>query len=181
MTDIISWYALRVAPQSELRVHRILHQRERPAVVPVEMFRRLRERNGKPPLTVKRERPLFPGYVFLGLHHPGEAAIERAWINQAEGRPIVHGLVGIGGKPSVLTARDVGYLMTISDELKAARSPDILSVGDTVKFRDGHIFERQSGPVVKIRGKDRTKVNVMLRVFDGMRVVETDIGSLVAA
>jgi len=178
----ISWYGLKVAPQTELKVQRIFHQREFPALAPVELVRRVRERQGKPKMTHKREKPVFPGYVFLGLHSPAQVIAEREFVNEREGRPIIFGLLGLTReRPSILSPSDVVFLMTISDQL-AAKSPlNILQVGDKVKFRDGHSLEGQAGPVVKIRGRERARVNVMLAMLGGMRVVETTIENLVAA
>ncbi len=179
----ISWYGLRVAPQTELKVQRILHQREFPALAPVELVRRVREREAdKPKVTVKREKPVFPGYVFLGLNNPADIVAEREFINLREGRPVIFGLLGLTReRPSILSPSDVVFLMTISSQLEAQSPLNVLQVGDKVKFRDGHAFEGKAGPVVKLRGRERAKVSVMLKVFDGMRVVETTIENLVAA
>ncbi len=178
----ISWYGLKVAPQTELRVQRILHQREFPALAPVEMVWRERKRRGPKVMTVKREKAVFPGYVFLGLHSPNQIIAEREFVNEREGRPIIFGLLGLTpATPSIMKPSDVVFIMTIADQL-AAKSPlNVLQVGDNVKFRDGHSLEGQAGPVVKIRGRDRARVNVMLAMLGGMRVVETTIENLVAA
>lgn len=188
-SETISWYALRVAPQSELRVRNVLQQREHPAVVPVETVWRERDRKpGKPKATTKKVRPVFPGYVFVGLpscRPVEEAARERAWINEREGRPVVHGLIGFGvggrGKPCVLSPADVETVMTLSDRLAQPAPAEGFSIGDNAKFKDGHAYGRWVGPVVKIRGRDRARVSVMLKVFGQMRVVETGIENLVAA
>jgi transcription antitermination factor NusG len=179
----ISWYGLKVAPQTELRVQKILHQREFQALAPVEMVRRERARKSGRPLYVKRERPVFPSYVFLQLSHPSAILAERDWINRHVGRPVVFGLLGLTReRPSPLRDEDMACIREVAERLAAKAPLDIIQIGQQIKVRDGHIYEGRTGDVVSLKGRERARVGVTMRVLGSMPVVvEFSASDLVAA
>jgi transcription antitermination factor NusG len=179
----ISWYGLKVAPQTELRVQKILHQREFQALAPVETVWRERKRRGPKVMTVKRERPVFPGYVFLGLGSPADIIAQREWVNEHVGRPIIFGLLGMTReRPSPMRDGDMAFIREIADRLAAKAPLDVIQIGQQIRVRDGHIYEGRTGEVVTLKGKERMRVGVIMRVLGSMPVaVEFSASDLVAA
>jgi hypothetical protein len=65
----------------------------------------------------------------------------------------------------------------------AAKAPlDVIQIGQQIRVRDGHIYEGRTGEVVTLKGKERMRVGVIMRVLGSMPVaVEFSASDLVAA
>ena len=64
----LTWYAFRVRPQEERKIAKRLRWIGFNALVPV--FRHWRKRNKYTQTKTARERPIMPGYVWIGMSEP---------------------------------------------------------------------------------------------------------------
>lgn len=111
----MAFYALQTLPQSEYKAQLALERMGLFALIPTAIERRLRKRGG---VLVKTEsyRPLFPGYVFLGVEKilpwmPKEKFILRAlpsWESPLDiPVPLIQAMLAQSGKITVDEWRDL--------------------------------------------------------------------------
>lgn len=184
-TPNISWFAVRVAPNTEFRVLHALNQWDRPAILPFEE-KWVRNAKGKPK---PRKFALFPSYVFGGFTgaDPFKAwsdfAEVRRMVNKAselagKGPPII-GVVGYGQKPARLSGGEISWLQALSIEAGPAPWEKTFIPGQSVEITNtGTAFD---GTKTKITRVSRDKVSVMLRMFNSYTEVEMQQKNVQAA
>lgn len=186
MTDTpnISWFAVRCAPNTEFRVRDALNQWDRPAIVPFETkWVRI---NGKPR---ERKLALFPSYVFGGFE--GADAF-RAWSDFAEVRrmvnnaseltgkaPPIKGVVGYGQKPARLSGGEISWLAGLSTNSGAPPWEKTFAPGQAVEIIG--TGTSHDGTRTKISKVSRSKVTVMLKMFNSYMEVEMQQKNVQAA
>ena len=125
IADVVSWYAVKVAPRAEFRVQGAISRLERPSIMP--FGERSVARENRPSLRRWRKYPLIPGYVFAGFFDVGDFVNVRQAINaplENTGQPRdILGLVGFGNTPAVLKERDVAMLSTMSAKPELTNVP----------------------------------------------------------
>jgi hypothetical protein len=97
----MNWYALRVRSRFEIEAMQVVCSRGFQAFSPVRHFSY--RPSGKGPRQL-RSVSICPGYLFAKLPH-GYAA---------RGCPLVYGVVGVNGEPSVVPEQDVALLQVAS-------------------------------------------------------------------
>lgn len=189
----LQYYVLRLRPagrlpqaepdQKEARLEfdvlRAISLRERPAIVPYET-KWIKRPNKK--FVIERKYPLFPCYIFAGFESFADLLKIREDINifaEQTGRPPpILGAVGYGAKPSILSEEVVAYwrkaMNYAATEINLHRA---VKVGGKAEITSG-AFAHHVGTVVSV-AKKRAKIE--LNIFDSLRVIEVDAGSLVAA
>lgn len=181
----VSWFAIRVAPNSEFKVMHAINQRDRPAILPFEEKWVRNARNKPRP----RKFALFPSYVFGGF--VGGTLFE-AWLDFAETRRIVNkaaelagkappiiGAVGYGQTPATLSGDEISWLQTLSRAAGPEPGKEVLSVGQTVEiFNTGTPYDHTNAKITRIA---RSRVAVMLRMFNTYIEVEMQQNNVRAA
>lgn len=155
MSDQASWYAVHTQPRAEKRVERGLLEHRFETYFPQEtVWRRLARRK------VADQRPLFVGYLFVGL--VGEPRFDL--VRSIDG---VRGFVGVRGKP-----RAVGF-----DRVDDLRQAETLGLFD--RTRKGPLKIYKPGEAVRIVGGPFTgfmaKIMGAASSDDRIRILINDI------
>lgn len=180
--SLLNWFAARVVPNSELRVQKQLYQLEQQALVPVEErpFPRPRRKNSKSTIWIKRQVPILPGYVFLGCESDDHFAKTKKMVNDRAGTMLVYGRVGFNGRPARLTEGDLHFLRDLSGLIESRKVTAMVRVGGSLKVVRG-LYEGQTGPVLKIGGRESSRVKSMMSLFGRMTVVDLAMADVEAA
>ncbi len=141
------WYALHVKPHKERSVHEHIEAEQIDVFYP-----RLNVKPVNP--RARRERPFFPGYMFvrLDLNQLGTNALR--W---TEG---THGLVQFGGEPAIVPENLVSELRQKLERIQAAGGIDLeeLKKGDRVKIVGGALAGYEALFDTALPGRDRVQV-----------------------
>lgn len=143
----LHWYALRVKPHKERFVYRQLRAREVDVFFPSV---RVTPKNPR----AARERPYFPGYIFV------RADLNRLGVNNLNWTPGAHGLVSFGESPA--TVPD-GLIQELKRRLERIRAQggllfDELKPGDKVRIVDGPFEGYEAIFDMRLPGRDRVQV-----------------------
>lgn len=172
-----TWFAIRVAPQTEFKVLHALNQQERPSLLPTEE-KWIEKKNGK---TDTKRFPLFASYVFAGFLGPAFPAWVdftriRDNINEAEklaGRaaPII-GLLGFGKKPSSLSGDEISALERMSRGAPAHPSTIEFEIGQRIRVVNHPLIPPVEGTVTAVRKAEDNR-RIVRAILDrlGSRVV----------
>lgn len=141
------WYALHVKPHKEPAVYEFLCSKSVQTYYPVLKVNPVNPR-------ARKERPYFPGYMFVKLDLSETGADTLRW---TEG---THGLVRFGGEPTSVPEH---LISALKDRLKKLKSEDTgkksrFSKGDHVRIVNG-MFEGYDAIFdAHISGKDRVQL-----------------------
>jgi len=181
----ISWYILRVLPQTERRVEAAVMDLGYQAFTPVELkMRGGRSRTGKR-TRQKWEYPMFVRYSFVGVSCYEQLHHVREQLDVRMPGGMVHGVLGWreGRAPYVLKPDEVSYLQSVSGQsiryvgsINPHRAVIPPQIGGTAEIIEGPFAGRQV-KVTAIRGG---KAKAMLEMFDSMQVVSIPIEHLEA-
>ncbi len=141
------WYALHVKPHKEPSVHQLLCSKGVEAYYPVLKVTPVNPR-------ARKERPFFPGYMFVKVNLIETGADTLRW---TEG---TYGLVQFGGEPTSVPDSLIGELKEQLRKYEASMAPDKsdFSRGDHVRIVNG-LFEGYDAIFdTHISGKDRVQV-----------------------
>ncbi|MBI1316769.1 transcription termination/antitermination factor NusG [bacterium] len=166
MTDSVKkWYVVRAVSGQENKVkahiesaltRENLSDRVEQVLIPKEKV--IQVRNGK---KVSKERPYFPGYIYI------EALLTGEVMHVIQDVPGVIGFLSDrkGGEPMPLRHAEVNRILGKVDELMETGEQIAIpfTVGETVKVIDG-AFNGFSGTIEKIN-EEKRKVEVMVRIF----------------
>lgn len=143
------WYALHVKPHKEAVVARFLKTRGYEVYYPALKVEPVNPR-------ARREKPFFPGYIFIQLELSDANSRLLRW---TEG---THGLVEFGGEPASVPENLVDELKKRLVKLQAGKpaSAAALRKGDRVRIIDG-AFEGYEG-IFDVRLPDRDRAQVLL-------------------
>lgn len=177
----LSCYALRVAPQYELKVQAQLNQGEHPALAPVEYkWRRLNSRDRH---KVRRPYPIFVRYVFVGLDD---------WRRRYAGVCNIDGVQGflcrnkeedgrVQRVPAKLADADVEFLMSLAGSVPltalSINPHRAIQLGGEAQIIEGPLM----GRTVKVEGIVAKRARVLMKMLGSMQVVEISVASLEAA
>jgi transcription antitermination factor NusG len=171
----IDYYPVRVAPQAELAVGKILERCGLPTLVPIEY--KWRPKNAQTTHTVKKPYPLLPRYVIVGLNCFDD------WYKARAQTSLIQGFVSFDGVPKPVPPADLAWLQSIVERGRAtARSagmPSIhraIALGETAEIVEGPYM----GHVVKVDGIDRQTARGILKTLNGWHVVSVPVSSLKA-
>lgn len=141
------WYALHVKPHKEQPVYQLLRARQVEAYYPVLKVKPVNPRS-------RRERPFFPGYMFvyLDLEQTGEDRLR--WM---EG---TYGLVSFGGRPATVPERLIRELRQRLIDVHAAGGPEQegLVAGDHVRITGGPFEGYQAIFDARLPSSERVQV-----------------------
>lgn len=129
-------------------------------IVPIENIFYLK--GGK---KVKKEKVLYPGYVFIETNSIGELKYFLKGINGASGF-----LTDRNGKIQELSKKDVNRMIGVQEELAVEKETKFL-VDESVKITEGP-FSSMVGTIEKIDGD---KVSVNVSIFGRVTPVDLDI------
>lgn len=138
------WYALHVKPHKEPSVHQLLGSLGFEAYYPVLKVTPVNPRS-------RKERPFFPGYMFVRVNLVETGADTLRW---TEG---TYGLVQFGGEPTSVPDSLISELQEQLSKYEATQAPEF-SRGDHVRIVSG-LFEGYDAIFdTHISGKDRVQV-----------------------
>lgn len=120
------WYVLRVKPHKERAVLAQLQMRDVDVYFPVLRVNPVNPR-------AARERPYFPGYIFVRVNLTELGANALRWV------PGAHGLVEFGGVPAVVPANLIQEIeiRLAKIEARGGLALDKLKHGDRVRITGG--------------------------------------------
>jgi transcription antitermination factor NusG len=144
----LHWYALRVKPHKERTVHRLLLSNDE-----VEVFFPSVQVVPANPRSAK-ERPYFPGYMFIC------ADLKQIGANTLNWTPGAHGLVTFGEEPAIVPENLIVELRHRIHEIQAAGGLvfDNLKHGDRVRIVNGPFAGYEAIFDMRLSGKDRVQV-----------------------
>lgn len=160
----LTWLVGRVEPLTERKAVSGLRERRLAAYLPIE--RGYRWMRGQ-----KREieRPLFPGYIFIGLG-------SRQSVYEARSVAGIDGFVERDGKPAVLSAWQILTIAALESQgafdHTRPRGP-LYSAGQTVRLKKG-LWADCIGEVVKTDGDEQVVVHLNYRFGKGDIAVSND-------
>jgi transcription elongation factor/antiterminator RfaH len=138
------WYALHVKPHKEPSVHQLLNTIGFESYYPVLKVTPVNPRS-------RKERPFFPGYMFVKVNLVETGADTLRW---TEG---TYGLVQFGGEPTSVPDSLISDLREQLSKYEASETPEF-SRGDHVRIVNG-LFEGYDAIFdTHISGKDRVQV-----------------------
>ena len=141
------WYALHVKPHKERPVSDLLEANGFRVYYPAYRIKPVNPR-------AKKERPFFPGYlfVFIDLEESGANALH--W---TEG---THGLVQFGGEPATVSEQLINELQQRLSQLSVADASSAAAIkkGDRVRITDGYFEGYEAIFDSRLPGKDRVQV-----------------------
>jgi transcription antitermination factor NusG len=122
----LNWYALHVKPHKERMVYQLLETREVEAFLPSLKVKPVNPRSAK-------ERPYFPGYLFVRADLAVEGTDAYRWL------PGVHGLVRMGGEPAVVQEGLIAEVQAHLRKIEAAGGLNLVDMkpGEKVLITEG--------------------------------------------
>ena len=141
------WYALHVKPDKERPVYQILRAKDKVAYLPALKVEPVNPR-------ARKERPYFPGYIFVFLDLDKEGPNVLRW---TEG---TYGLVQFGGEPAIVPENLIQELRSYLDKINAAGGAVVLGPkkGDRVLIVDGAFEGYEAIFDTALPGKNRVQV-----------------------
>lgn len=114
---------------------------------------------------IKREKVLYPGYIFVETNAVGELKYYLTGVNGASGF-----LTDRNGKIQELSQKDVDRMIGVQEELSIEKETKFL-IDESVKITDGP-FSSMIGTIEKIDGD---KIRVVVAIFGRTTPVDLDI------
>jgi len=140
------WYALHVKPHKERSVFDLLRSKNIEVYYP-----RLRVKPVNP--RSRKERPFFPGYMFVYINLDDDGVSILRW---TEG---THGLIEYGGEPASVPANLILNLQQRLATMQPENSDaERFKKGDIVSIVDGAFEGYEAIFDAKLPGKDRVRV-----------------------
>ncbi|MCB8943114.1 MAG: hypothetical protein H6658_05115 [Ardenticatenaceae bacterium] len=141
------WYALRVKPHKERAVTKYLQTREATYYAPLLRVKPVNPRAAK-------ERPYFPGYLFVKADLKVEGQQAFSWI------PGTHGLVTFGDEPAIVPANLIHEIQQYLAGLNAQGGivQDGFQKGDAVRVVSGPFVGYEAIFDMRLSGKERVQV-----------------------
>jgi transcriptional antiterminator RfaH len=156
---MINWYAMNCKPQKEAFL------RERLQIQRIEVYLpsiRVKPVNPR----ARKERPFFPGYLFIHVDLEQISASELRWI------PGSNGLVCYGGEPAYVGDSLIREIQKQVDGImdSANSSVDRFRPGDLVVINDGPFATYKAMFDCRLSGSDRVRVLLQLLQGQNMRL-----------
>ena len=141
------WYVLHVKPHKERPVYRILEAKHVQVYYPALKVKPVNPR-------ARKERPFFPGYIFVYLD------LEETGVNVLQWTEGTHGLVQFGGEPAVVSEYLVFELRSRLDQIQAEGGLKSKSMkqGDRVRITGGMLEGYEAIFDAHLPAKDRVQV-----------------------
>jgi transcription antitermination factor NusG len=181
---LTNWFVARVVPQAEIKIRSQLYNLKPTveALVPTEerYLLRSKRKNLNSRIKTRKQVPILPGYVFVKVDPDRDWDALKKEVNERCGAPVVFGRVGFSGKPARLTESDLEFIRSLSGLIESRKLTAMVRVGGQLKVVRG-VYEGQTGPVLKIGGKERGRVKTMMSLFGRMSVVEMAMADVEAA
>lgn len=170
------WYVLRVAPQKEFVIERLLWQQGLLAYVParyewrrVSRFRRTKQ---------QVLRPVLIRYVLVGFRQPAR------WLDLFHNSAI-ESVIGFDGSPCRVQWSEIDRMLrhyhggvAAPAEQKYMRSNKEFAIGDVARIADGGVFDGLSARVEDIRGR---RAKMLVDFMGGPHAFDVPLDKLEAA
>jgi transcriptional antiterminator RfaH len=143
----LRWYALHVKPHKERPVYELLESQDVVAFYPYLKIKPVNPRS-------RKERPFFPGYMFVHLDVAAEGKNVLRWM---EG---TYGLVSFGGDPVVVPEnmiQELRHRLQIIEQ-EGGLVFENLKKGDRVRITQGPFEGHDAIFDTRLSGKDRVQV-----------------------
>lgn len=143
----LHWYALHVKPHKERPVHNLLKANEIEVFYPYLKVKPVNPRS-------KKERPFFPGYMFVRVD------LEEAGTNALRWTEGTYGLVSFGGEPVPVPENMINELKRRMENIEEAGGLvfEDLKEGDKVRITGGPFEGYNAIFNARLSGKDRVQV-----------------------
>ncbi len=154
---MVHWYVMHSKPQKEALL------RERLRIQRIEVYLpsiRVRPVNPR----ARKERPFFPGYLFVHVD------LEKIPISELQRIPGSTGMVCYGGEPAYVGDALIREIQKQAEEItdSADRYVDRLRPGDLVVINDGPFATYKAMFDCRLSGSDR--VRVLLELLQGQKI-----------
>jgi transcriptional antiterminator RfaH len=140
------WYALRVKPHKEKLVYHLLLAQDAQVYYP---YYRVKPKNPR----AAKERPYFPGYMFV------HADLVQVGLHAYDWVPGAYGLVTFGGIPSVVP---VALIQQLEKQLREMKEADLarrqFKPGETVRITEGPFAGYEAIFDLYLPGDERVQV-----------------------
>jgi transcription antitermination factor NusG len=155
--ESVCWYAVYVRSRHEKKVHQLFLEKQLTSFLPLlETMKQWSDRKKKV------YEPLFRGYVFVNI------SMKRDHISVLETDGVVK-FIGIGKKPSVISARDIEWLKTLVRESDSVyQTVNALPSGQFVRVLAGP-FKDFEGVVMK-KGRESKLVVFFDSIMQGVEI-----------
>lgn len=142
-----NWYALRVKPHKERPVCQLLEAKEVEVYYPALKVKPINPR-------ARKERPFFPGYMFVHLN------LEELGLNALSWTENTYGLVEFGGRPAVVPENLIQELKARLATIQAAGGLvfENLKPGDRVRIISGPFEGYEAIFDARLSGEERVQV-----------------------
>jgi transcription antitermination factor NusG len=143
----LHWYAMHVKPHKERAVHQLLLAQGAEVFFPRLQVKPVNPRSAK-------ERPYFPGYLFV------RADLEKEGMDAYRWLPGAHGLVKVGGETAVVQASLIDEIKTHLQKIQAAGGLNMAEIqsGDRVRITDGPLAGYEAIFDAYLPGNQRVQV-----------------------
>lgn len=141
------WYVLHVKPHKERPVNELLQSKDIDTFYPALKVEPVNPR-------ARKERPLFPGYIFVNIDVEEEGPNTLRW---TEG---THGLVAFDGEPAIVPENVIQAIKQRLAEIQAQGGiqASMLKKGDHVRIVEGPLAGYEAIFDMRLPGKDRVQV-----------------------
>lgn len=148
----MKWYALHTKPHKETIVSDILESKDIEHYCPTLRVKPVNPR-------ARRERPYFPGYLFVHVDLDDVGTDALRWVENT------HGLVRFGDTPAVVPDNLIHQLRRRLSEVKSETDLRLEGIrpGDEVTIVEGPLAGYQAIFDTRLRGSDR--VQVLLKIL----------------
>jgi len=142
-----NWYALHVKPHKERTVYRLLLSQDMEAFLPSLPVKPVNPRSAK-------ERPYFPGYLFVWADLAVAGTDAYRWL------PGAHGLVRMGGEPAVVQAQLITEIQAHLQKIEKSGGLNLMTIqpGDRVRIMAGPLSGYEAIFDAYLPGEQRVQV-----------------------
>jgi len=153
------WYVIRSKPQKEIALCSEMTMRGLDAYCPTLRVKPVNPRS-------RKNRPYFPGYVFVN------ADLELVGFSALQWLPYSHGLVSFDGEPPTVPEALINSIRKRVEKVNAAGGEDLfgLESGDEVIIKEGPFAGYQAIFDMGLSGNDRVLVLLKLLEEQHMRL-----------
>lgn len=166
-----AWYAIRVAPQREFAVEKLLKTYDLKGFCPIlkkEIWRKVPGTYRKKKLEGEKVVAAFPGWIFAACHDPWTDILRHPWARH------VTGVASVDGRPMPIPYAQISRLPGAPVHASVMQVQRKFQVGDTAEIMHGPFRDY----LVEIRDIRGRFAEVMLPMLGARRTVTVSVEQL---